>query len=483
MGKIVGTNFRRRDYGMRKSLAPGLFSGISWLALTIGGGFTPASAATYLVSNETELRNAITSANADGDATATIKMTGSFAISATSLAATTKPITIDTQGFVLSGTDNAAGAGSPISLSGLGGTRTIEGTLVGGDAGAAPVSAAGGFGLGLNFQASVVNNGSITGGTGGGTGGSGASLLNRATLTNNGTISGGAGVGGGGGVGAEIRSGSTVINNGTIQGGDSPTSGGGIGVDIGSPTGNNTLTNNGTIRGGTGPTNGTGGTGGTALSVRTGTNSIVNTGLIEGGSRALAVATSGASTNLNLTNSGTIRAGAGQTDAIRLASTVTSGTINLELQAGSVIEGNVVGNATVTTDTLRLGGSGSDSFDVSTVGTQYQNFDIFEKTGTGTWSLVGDGTAQTNWDIQAGTLAIGNGGTSGSVIGDFTNNGTLAFNRSDSFTFGNLVFGSGSIRQIGSGTTILTADNSAFFGQHLGRGRHAFRQRHSRRHA
>ncbi|EUB96924.1 hypothetical protein PMI07_001258 [Rhizobium sp. CF080] len=346
MGKIVGTNFRRRDYGMRKSLAPGLFSGISWLALTIGGGSTPASAATYLVSNETELRNAITSANADGDATATIKMTGSFAISSTSLTATTKPITIDTQGFVLSGTDNAAGAGSSVSLSGLGGTRTIEGTLVGGDAGAAPVSAAGGSGLSFNLQASAVNNGSITGGTGGGgggNGGSGAILLSRSTLVNNGTILGGTGIVGLGGVGAEVRSGSTVVNNGTIQGGDSLTSGGGTGVDIGSPIGNNTLINNGTIRGGTGPANGTGNSG-IALRVLTGTNPIVNTGLIEGGSGALAVITSGASVNLNLTNSGTIRAGAGQTDAIRLASTVTSGTINLELQSGSVIEGNVVGN-------------------------------------------------------------------------------------------------------------------------------------------
>ena len=62
--------------------------------------------------------------------------------------------------------------------------------------------------------------------------------------------------------------------------------------------------------------------------------------------------------------------------------------MTLELQAGSVIEGNVVAGAGVATDTLRLGGTGSDSFDVSAIGPQYQNFDIFQKTGTHQQSQV-----------------------------------------------------------------------------------------------
>ena len=40
------------------------------------------------------------------------------------------------------------------------------------------------------------------------------------------------------------------------------------------------------------------------------------------------------------------------------------------------------------------------------------------------------------------------------------NNGTLVFNRSNSYTFGGLVSGTGGVTQLGSGTTILTADNT-----------------------
>ncbi|MCH5740343.1 autotransporter-associated beta strand repeat-containing protein, partial [Salmonella enterica] len=57
---------------------------------------------------------------------------------------------------------------------------------------------------------------------------------------------------------------------------------------------------------------------------------------------------------------------------------------------------------------------------------------------------------------------LGNGGASGNLPGAaaITNNGSLAFNRNDLFTFGNLITGSGGIRQMGSGTTVLTANNS-----------------------
>ena len=58
--------------------------------------------------------------------------------------------------------------------------------------------------------------------------------------------------------------------------------------------------------------------------------------------------------------------------------------------------------------------------------------------------------------IAAGTLQLGNGGASGNLPGAsaIANNGTLAFNRSDQFTFGNLVTGTGGLSQIGAGTTI-----------------------------
>ncbi|KVN96354.1 hypothetical protein WJ69_02710, partial [Burkholderia ubonensis] len=62
--------------------------------------------------------------------------------------------------------------------------------------------------------------------------------------------------------------------------------------------------------------------------------------------------------------------------------------------------------------------------------------------------------------ISAGALQLGNGGTSGSIVGNVTNNGTLAFDRSDTVSYGGTISGSGSVGQIGAGTTVLTGNNS-----------------------
>jgi fibronectin-binding autotransporter adhesin len=86
-------------------------------------------------------------------------------------------------------------------------------------------------------------------------------------------------------------------------------------------------------------------------------------------------------------------------------------------------------------------------------------------TGVGTLTKAGGGvlilTAANAYTggttIREGTLQLGNGGTSGSILGDVTDNGTLAFNRSDIFTFPGVISGIGGVSQIGTGTTILTA--------------------------
>ncbi|MCS7091511.1 MAG: autotransporter-associated beta strand repeat-containing protein [Verrucomicrobiota bacterium] len=63
--------------------------------------------------------------------------------------------------------------------------------------------------------------------------------------------------------------------------------------------------------------------------------------------------------------------------------------------------------------------------------------------------------------LQQGTIQIGNGGDSGWLAGGpVTNQGTLSFQRIDELMFTNLITGTGTIRQVGSGRTILTASNS-----------------------
>jgi autotransporter-associated beta strand protein len=82
------------------------------------------------------------------------------------------------------------------------------------------------------------------------------------------------------------------------------------------------------------------------------------------------------------------------------------------------------------------------------------------KTGSGALVLIGTNTYSGGTTISAGTLQIGNGGTSGSIVGNVTDNGTLAFDRSDTVAFGSVISGTGSLVQLGSGTLVLTGTNT-----------------------
>jgi autotransporter-associated beta strand protein len=82
------------------------------------------------------------------------------------------------------------------------------------------------------------------------------------------------------------------------------------------------------------------------------------------------------------------------------------------------------------------------------------------KNGTGTWMLDESFTYSAGTTINAGTLQLGNGETTGSIVGNVADNGTLVFERSDVVTFPGVVSGTGSVTQAGIGTTILAAENT-----------------------
>ncbi|WP_439500056.1 autotransporter outer membrane beta-barrel domain-containing protein [Bosea sp. (in: a-proteobacteria)] len=181
-----------------------------------------------------------------------------------------------------------------------------------------------------------------------------------------------------------------------------------------------------------------------------------------------------------VTNNGLVRFA--QPDAGIYAGAI-SGTGRLEkTEAGTLaLTGaqTYTGGTTITAGTLQLGNGGTTGSilgDVLNNGTlAFNRTDVVTFTGvvsgTGTLAQVGSGTTVLTANntytggttITAGTLQLGNGGTTGSILGDVLNNGTLAFNRSDVVTFPGVVSGTGSLAQIGSGTTVLAA-NSTYTG-------------------
>ncbi|WP_395383027.1 autotransporter domain-containing protein [Mesorhizobium sp. UC22_110] len=96
------------------------------------------------------------------------------------------------------------------------------------------------------------------------------------------------------------------------------------------------------------------------------------------------------------------------------------------------------------------------------------------KTGAGTLILTNDNTYGDGTVVEAGTLQLGNGGTTGSILGDVQLGGTLAFNRSDTYTFSGVVSdraGShGQVAQNGTGVVELTGANSYSGGTFFNKG-------------
>jgi outer membrane autotransporter protein len=314
----------------------------------------------------------------------------------------------------------------------------------------------------------------------------GLNLNSDNTINNFGTISSLTGA-----PGLFLQSSDNTINNSGII-----SSASGEGIRSGAGT---TITNSGAISGNIGIVSGAGTT-------------ITNSGTITGSSVGVATVNLSGAGN-TIINSGTISGGAGGAISLGGGSTLT-------LLPSSVIVGNVVASTTSTTDALQLGGNGSGSFNVSLIGSaqQYRGFDSFQKVGDSTWTLTGTGAQ--NWTItqgtlvgttsslqgqitdnaalvfdqatngtfassisgtgtltkqntgtltftgantytgsttiSAGTLQLGNGGASGSIVGDVTDNATLSFNRSDGYTFGGIISGSGALEQNGTGSTTLT---------------------------
>ena len=320
--------------------------------------------------------------------------------------------------------------------------------------------------------------------------------MSGGTVSASGALADGLFAGGGGGGTYDV-----AVTGGTITAGSSFAAGihtaaaGGGTVNIGTGAFVNGGASGVAIRDGDLNRDGTDETGGAATITTAGTlngavvlgtgNDVVNVtgGAINGN------ITGGGSASLNFAlGSGSFTYGSAYTISGMNAVTMTSGTAQIDgvlntntltLNGGTlIVNGTVtpVGAVTIAGGILQLGAnsaSGSiagnivnngvfvfNRSDSAAFGNVISGTGSVMQNGSGTTILTSDNTYTGGTTISAGTLQVGNGGTTGAILGDVVANGTLAFNRSDTYTFGGTISGTGSVSQAGTGTTILSGANS-----------------------
>ncbi|WP_424239031.1 autotransporter-associated beta strand repeat-containing protein [Achromobacter sp.] len=327
-----------------------------------------------------------------------------------------------------------------------------------------------------------LGNGGTTGAIVGNVANSGALVFDRSnTLMLDGQISGSGSVsqiGAGTTVltGNSTYAGGTTISAGTLQLG----SGGASGAILGNVTNNGALAFNRSdtmafpgLISGSGVVNqiGAGTTILTADNTYTG-GTTISAGTLQLGDGGTTGAILG-----NVANNGALAFN--RTDTVTFAGLISgSGAVN-QIGAGATIltaDNSYTGGTTISAGTLQLGNGGTtgailgdvanngaltfNRSDVQTFAGQISGSGVVNQIGAGATILTADNTYAGGTTISAGTLQLGNGGTSGSILGDVANEGLLAFNRSDTMTLAGRISGSGAVNQIGTGTTVLTGNNN-----------------------
>jgi fibronectin-binding autotransporter adhesin len=180
---------------------------------------------------------------------------------------------------------------------------------------------------------------------------------------------------------------------------------------------------------------------------------------------------------VDLAGSGTFLTDAGTT--LRLGGAISGAGALTKDGAGALVltgAGSHAGGTTIAVGTLQLGDGGTtgsitgdiinnaalvtNRSDVLFLDGSISGSGSLTQAGGGVLILTADNSYTGGTTIASGSLSIGNGGTTGNIVGDVANNGNLGFARSDTLTFAGTISGSGSVTQQAPGTTILTGTNS-----------------------
>jgi outer membrane autotransporter protein len=457
-----------------------------------------AQAATFTVTNEADLITDIGLANNSLDPTSTITITTPFQIT-TQLPQIHANVALSS-GVLAVGIGSVAGASVDVQPGASFQSKTIQLGIAAGTTGNLNVQGAGavvsdttlGTGVGQS-TISVQDKASLTTsnvliGTGGATGQTTINVLNGASMTVTNTLTTGAGiatinVGGGAAMSAlnlNSGAGQTAINvtdGGTISlgvnanlGGTNATSNKGITNVVVSGTGSSLTSvnpsgyyhHNGTLEVSAG---GFVGMNTVQLGFSSGdifTGTVTGAGSFFGSlNNNLTIGGAGTAT-VTVADGARLSSGTNGTNPLTLAFLATGvSTLNIGAPVGSapvapgVVTASLI-NSTAGKSTVNFNHDASNyEFAVPIGGLIAVN-----QVGSGTTELTGTNTYSGGTNIAAGTLQLGNGGTTGSIFGNVTDNGTFAIDHKDAVSFTGAISGSGGFQQLGAGTTTLTGTNT-----------------------
>ena len=154
-------------------------------------------------------------------------------------------------------------------------------------------------------------------------------------------------------------------------------------------------------------------------------------------------------TNVNFYWSGNLNSGAGSFCDLG----EVSGTASAHLSGGA-IGGRIL--------TYRVGGRNTDATYAGLISDQIAGSStLITKLGSGTWILSGTNTYSGITTISAGTLQIGDNGTTGTLgTNNVVNNAVLDFNRADNLADSGVISGTGTVVQDGDGTVTFTRNHT-----------------------